>query len=234
MVTLTGGKGSPVEWETPMTLSYDLYWSFRSPYSYMVMPRLAALEAGHEVTCNVRPVYPLAVRTPEFFETRDPLWLPYFMKDAFREAAFLGLPFRWPRPDPVQQANGSYRIPQPYIHRLTHLGVAAAERGRGLAFLDEVSRVIWSGEVDNWHEGEHLACAAERAGLDFAEMAAAVDANPARHAAVVEENQIAQRAAGHWGVPMMVFGGEPFFGQDRFDQMVWRMRQQGLAGRAAA
>ena len=24
-----------------MTLSYDLYWSFRSPYSYMVMGRLA-------------------------------------------------------------------------------------------------------------------------------------------------------------------------------------------------
>ena len=24
-----------------MTLSYDLYWSFRSPYSYMVTGRLA-------------------------------------------------------------------------------------------------------------------------------------------------------------------------------------------------
>ena len=28
-----------------MTLSYDLYWSFRSPYSYMVTPRLQALDA---------------------------------------------------------------------------------------------------------------------------------------------------------------------------------------------
>ena len=55
------------------------------------------------------------------------------MRDVFREAAFLGLPFRWPRPDPVQNLNGDYRIPQPHIHRLTHLGVAAAERGRGLA-----------------------------------------------------------------------------------------------------
>jgi len=215
-----------------MTLSYDLYWSFRSPYSYMVVPRLMALEAAHDVVCNVRPVYPLAVRNPEFFETRDPLWTPYFMRDVFREAAFLGLPFRWPRPDPVQQANGSYRIEQPYIHRLTHLGVAAAEHGRGLPFLREVSHLIWSGEVDGWHEGDHLARAAERAGLDYDELAAAVDGDPQRHAAIVEENQAAQRAAGHWGVPMMVFGGEPFFGQDRFDQMVWRMRQQGLAPRA--
>lgn len=217
-----------------MTLSYDLYWSFRSPYSYMVVPRLMALEAEHDVVCKVRPVYPLAVRTPEFFETRDPLWTSYFMRDVFREAEFLGLPFRWPRPDPVQQANGSYRVPQPHIHRLTHLGVAAVERGRGLEFLREASHVIWSGEVDNWHEGDHLARAAERAGLDYAEMAGAVDADPARFAAVVEENQVAQRQAGHWGVPMMVFNSEPFFGQDRFDQLVWRMRQQGLAARTAA
>src|SRR4051812_25674426 len=216
-----------------MTHSYDLYWSFRSPYSYMVVPRLLALEAEHDVVCNVRPVYPLAVRTPEFFETRDPLWAPYLMRDVFREAAFLGLPFRWPRPDPVQQAPGvGYRMEQPYIHRLTHLGVAAAERGRGLAFLREASHTIWSGQVENWHEADHLARAAERAGLDYAELSAAVDGDPARHAAVVEANQVAQREAGHWGVPMMVFNAEPFFGQDRFEQLVWRMQAAGLAARS--
>ncbi|WP_293676596.1 2-hydroxychromene-2-carboxylate isomerase [uncultured Phenylobacterium sp.] len=215
-----------------MTLSYDLYWSFRSPYSYMVVPRLLALEAEHDVRCVVKPVYPLAVRTPEFFETRDPLWIRYFMVDVFREAAFLGLPFRWPRPDPVQQsADKGYRMEQPWIHWLTHLGVAAAERGRGLQFLKEASHTIWSGEVDNWQAGEHLARAAERAGLDWTELSKAVDGDPSRHAAIVAENQEAQRAAGHWGVPMTVFGGEPFFGQDRFDQMVWRMKQAGLSAR---
>ncbi len=215
-----------------MTLSYDLYWSFRSPYSYMITPRLLALDAEHDAACNVRVVYPLAVRTPEFFENRDPLWFSYFMKDVFREAAYLGLPFRWPRPDPVQQAPGvGYRMDQPYIHRLTHLGAAATERGRGLAFLAEVSRTIWGGEVDNWHEGDHLARATERAGLDYAELSAAVDGDPDHHRAIVEENQIAQRAAGHWGVPMMVFADEPFFGQDRFDQLKWRMQQAGLVRR---
>ena len=216
-----------------MTLSYDLYWSFRSPYSYMVTPRLTVLEAEYDVVCNVRPVYPLAVRAPEFFETRDPLWTSYFMTDVFREAAFLGLPFRWPRPDPVQQAPGvGYRMEQPYIHRLTHLGVAAAERGRGLSFLAEASHTIWSGEVDNWQQGDHLARAAGRAGLDYAELSAAVDGDPDHFANVVEANQVDQRAAGHWGVPMMVFGGEPFFGQDRFDQLKWRMGQAGLARKA--
>ncbi len=216
-----------------MTLKYELFWSFRSPYSYMIMHRLVALERDYDVEGVIRPVYPLAVRTPEFFETRDPLWFSYFYIDIHREAAFLGLPFRWPRPDPVYMdpATRKYPAEQPYIHRLTRLGALAAERGRGLQYLDEVSRVIWTGDVDNWHEADHLDRAAARAGLDPAEMNAAVDAEAERLHAVIEAAQVAQRAAGHWGVPMIAFNNEPFFGQDRFDQFKFRLEQQGLARR---
>jgi len=222
----------PTFGDIQLTLTYDLYWSFRSPYSYMVTRRLLDLQRDYDVTCNVRPVYPLAVRTPEFFQGRDPLWISYLMTDVYREAAFLGLPFRWPRPDPMKMSpDGTYPREQPHIHRLTHLGVAAAERGRGLEFLAEVSAMIWGGEVVNWHEGDHLALATARAGLDLEEMGQEVDANPAHFAAIVEQSQIAQRAAGHYGVPLMHFGGEPFFGQDRFDQLKWRMEQQGLTAR---
>ncbi|MFI4936117.1 MAG: 2-hydroxychromene-2-carboxylate isomerase [Caulobacterales bacterium] len=219
-----------------MTLTYDLFWSFRSPYSYLVMPRLLALEADYDVRANVRPVYPLAVRTPEFFDTRDPLWGRYLLIDTHREAKFLGLPFRWPRPDPVRMdmATRTYPKDQPYIHRLTQRGVAAAERGRGLAYLDEVSRLIWSGAVDDWHEGDHLAGAARRAGLDPEALEAAVEADAERLNAVIETSQAEQRDAGHWGVPLMVFEGEPFFGQDRFDQFRWRLGEHGLQRRATA
>ena len=211
-----------------MTQTVDLYWSFRSPYSYLIVPRLLTLQDQHDVAVRVRPVYPLAIRTPEFFERQDPLWAPYLMRDIQREAAFLGMPIRWPRPDPVQRsAEEGYRTAQPHIHRLTHLGVAAAEQGRGLPFLREVSHLIWSGETDDWHQGDRLAEAAGRAGLDWAQLTSAVEAAPERYAAVVEQNQTDQRAAGHWGVPMMVFEGEPFFGQDRFDQLLWRMDLKG-------
>ncbi|MFI4975379.1 MAG: 2-hydroxychromene-2-carboxylate isomerase [Caulobacterales bacterium] len=216
-----------------MTLSYDLFWSFRSPYSYMIMHRLVALERDYDVKGRIRPVYPLAVRTPEFFEARDPLWFSYFMVDTHREAQFLGLPFRWPRPDPVLMdiATRTYPREQPYIHRLTQMGVAAAERGRGLEYLDEVSKVIWSGTVDDWPQGDHLARAAARAGLDPVDLAACVEQESERLNAVVEESQVAQRQAGHYGVPMIAFNGEPFFGQDRFDQFKWRLGQQGLKKR---
>ena len=216
-----------------MTLTYDLYWSFRSPYSYLITPRLVALEAQHDVVCNVRPVYPLAVRTPEFFETRDPLWFSYFQTDIHREAEFLGLPFRWPRPDPVymDRETRTYPKDQPYIHRLTRMGVAATERGKGLAFLNEISALIWSGSVDNWHEGDHIAEATRRAGLDPAEIATMVDSEAERLHQIIETNQIDQRKAGHYGVPMMAFNDEPFFGQDRYDQFRWRLGQQGLKAR---
>jgi 2-hydroxychromene-2-carboxylate isomerase len=217
-----------------MTLSYDLYWSFRSPYSYLVAPRLVALEADYDVHCNVRVVYPLAVRTPEFFDRNDPLWQLYFMRDVFRTAEFVGLPLRWPRPDPVfrDMASGRYPMEQPHIHRLSQLGVAATLRGKGLAFAHEVSRTIWSGAVDNWHEGNHLADAAARAGLDLAELNTEVTRERDKLDAMIVENQDAQRKAGHYGVPLMVFDGEPFFGQDRFDQMKWRMGQKGLTKRS--
>lgn len=219
-----------------MTLEYDLYWSFRSPYSYLITPRLLELEAGFDVRCHVRPVYPLAVRTPVFFEGRDPLWFSYLMLDTRREAEFLGMPYRWPRPDPVymDMATGIYPAEQPYIHRLTRLGVLAAEAGRGLPFLKEVSAMIWSGQVDNWHEGDHLAEATRRAGLDPDDLFARVEAEANRLHAVIEDNQDAQRAGGHYGVPMMVFNNEPFFGQDRMDTLRWRLEQQGLTPRKTA
>ena len=42
-------------------LSFDVFWSFRSPYSYLLTPRLVALARDFDVTCNVRIVYPIAV-----------------------------------------------------------------------------------------------------------------------------------------------------------------------------
>ena len=64
-----------------MTLGYDLYWSFRSPYSYLGTPRLVALEKEYDVRANVRVVYPIAVRQPDFFSNSDPLWFTYFLRD---------------------------------------------------------------------------------------------------------------------------------------------------------
>jgi 2-hydroxychromene-2-carboxylate isomerase len=216
-----------------MRLSIELFWSFRSPYSYLATGRLVRLAAEYDLDVRVRPVLPLAVRDPSFFERVNPLWPPYVLRDTMRIAQYQGISYGWPRPDPIVQDYATREVApeQPYIHRLTRLGVDAALRGRGLPFVDEVSQIIWNGSIDGWNEGGHLAEAAARAGLDLDAMDAAIEAEPARYVAAIEENQKDQLAAGHWGVPTMVFEGEPFFGQDRIDLLVWRLKQHGLRER---
>jgi len=216
-------------------LAIDVFWSFRSPYSYLATQRLVQIAAEYDLAIAVRPVLPIAVRIPGFFETVNPLWPPYVMRDTMRIAEQAGIDYGWPRPDPIVQdfATRAVAAEQPYIHRLTRLGVAAAERGRGLPFIDQVSQIIWNGKVVGWHEGPHLAEATTRAGLDLAMLDADISAAPERYDAVIAENQRALEAAGHWGVPTMVFQGEPFFGQDRIDLLLWRLRQHGLQRRPA-
>jgi 2-hydroxychromene-2-carboxylate isomerase len=210
----------------------QVYWSFRSPYSYLATDRLVDLEARYDLTVEVRPVLPLAVRTPEFFTKANPLFARYLVRDCHRVGQHLGIPIRWPSPDPVaMNPDGSYPVDQPYIHRLTRLGVAAAEKGRGLPFIAEVSKTIWSGQVDDWHEGDHLARASERAGLDLAELDEQIEKDPQHYIDAIARNQAELESAGHWGVPTMVFEGEPFFGQDRLDALLWRMQAAGLGER---
>ena len=217
-----------------MPLSFDLYWSFRSPYSYLSTGRIVKFVEEFDVDCIVRPVYPIAIRTPEFFDKVNPLWPPYLFRDTLRIAQMEGIDYAWPQPDPVVHdiAAGKISADQPYIHRLTKLGVAACEAGRGLAFIDHVSRLIWSGRVQGWDQGDHLAKASEKAGLDLAELDARIQKDPEHFEAVIKQNQDAHQAAGHWGVPTMVFDGEAFFGQDRIPHLVWRLEQHGLKRRA--
>lgn len=142
--------------------------------------RLFELEREYDVACNVRVICAIAVRQPEFFDSNDPLWVQCFMRDIFRCAQFLEISFSWPSPDPVvlDMVTRKYPKEQPYTYRLTQLGQAATEAGKGLAFLDEVSRTIWGGEVKGWHEGDHLAKAAERADLNLAELDIKIATDP--------------------------------------------------------
>src|SRR5574337_487086 len=86
-----------------MTLAVDVFWSFRSPYSYLATPRLVRLAAECDVDITLRVVLPIAVRIPGFFDTVNPLWPPYLLRDTMRIAEYLGMPFGWPRPDPIVQ-----------------------------------------------------------------------------------------------------------------------------------
>jgi len=216
-------------------LEIDVFWSFRSPWSYLATPRLRQWQDNYQLQVNFRPVYPIAIRTPEFFQQVQPQFFSYFGIDVFRVAEFLELPFAWANPDPIIQAPGENGRPQtaedqPYIHRLTRLGVLAAQAGKGIEFADQISTLIWGG-TPAWDQGDHLAQATARAGLDLATLDSKALAEASRLEAVIEQNQADHDKAGHWGVPTCAFQGEPFFGQDRLDVLLWRLQQAGLQAR---
>lgn len=216
-----------------MTLRADLYFSFRSPYSYLAIGRYRALTEMFDVEITLRVVWPIAIRDPAILFAGNPNVGRYIMMDAFRTAQMLDIPYRWPQPDPVVQdfATREVAADQPYIHRICRLGQAASRRGKGVVFADEASKLIFGGKTDNWHEGDHLAGAAARSGLDFAELEAEAASDAEALDAEIAANQDALEAAGHWGVPTLVFDGEPFFGQDRIEMALWRMNEKGLAER---
>ena len=216
-----------------MTLKFDFFFSFRSPYSYLATPMIAKLVNEWDAEATLRVVLPIAVRIPGFFEQVNPLWPPYLLRDTIRIAQMNNIRYRVPpRPDPiVMEAPRKVAAEQPHIYRVSRLGAAAAEAGKGLEFAVETAALIWGGGTDNWHQGDHLVEAANRAGLHGAALDAKIAADPAPYDAQIAANEAAQKATGHWGVPLFGFEGEPFFGQDRIDHLLWRMKQKGLEKR---
>ena len=72
--------------------SIDVYFSFRSPYSYLATPQILQLREDYQVAVNLRPVLPIAVRAPEFFDPANAKRARYIQLDWPRRADFLGLP----------------------------------------------------------------------------------------------------------------------------------------------
>ena len=216
-----------------MSFQADLYYSFRSPYSYLSIGRAKHIKDTYDLELDLRPVLPLAVREKGFFTRQNPLWVPYLLRDITRIAEMEDIPLAWPQPDPVitDPVTRDAVDEQPYIHRLTHLAIAAEEQGHGIDFAYEVATLIWSGKHQPWNEGPYLEEAVTRAGLSLQDLDALIETDEAGYKEKTAQNLKSLESAGHWGVPTFVFQNEPFFGQDRIAMFLWRMKQQGLQKR---
>ncbi len=93
-----------------MSTNIDVYFSFRSPYSYLATPDMLQLKKDYVVEVNLRPVFPIAVRAPEFFNPANVKRAKYIGMDWVRRAQFLGMRNRWPDPDTRAQNMETYEI----------------------------------------------------------------------------------------------------------------------------
>jgi 2-hydroxychromene-2-carboxylate isomerase len=210
-------------------LDVDLYFSFRSPWSYYGVTQMYDLQQEYAMRVNLLVVNPIYIRYNDFFDKAHEKWRPYFLTDLLRYSEYRGIPIGLPRPDPINVELPA-DDPGHLVLKLNPLGIAAAVAGRGVEFAREVSAVVWDGQVDGWDQGDHLALAAQRAGLELSALEEWVRDNAGVWPQLLVANDRALEHH-HWGVPTMVFDGEPFFGQDKIELLLWRMKQKGLVKR---
>ncbi len=203
----------------------EIWFSLQSDYCYFLIDRLLGLSSSG-VDVVVRPVLGLVLRMPQATQDRSMMEQRYFNKDTERTAEYLNLPYARPDPSPIQLEPGSVWIAtpdQPLIDRLYRLFVGANMQGAGLQFLDVVVRGLWNGSNTGWDKSQFLQDALSGIGLDPDDILANTSWEAASR--ILDENHQGMLDLGHWGVPLMAYDGEPFYGQDRFDQLIWRMGQ---------
>lgn len=215
-------------------MKIDLYFSYRSPYSYLILPRMLKLKERYDIEINFKVVYPIAIRMPEWFEGKNFFTFFFFkMIDMRLQAKKLGIPFTSKlKPDPIRQniMTGKISSHQPYIFDICHLGQMAQMKGVGMEFAFEVSSLIFGG-VENWNTDENLSEAAKKVGLDLTQLRESVNVHEEEIIGQIKQNQVDQLNAGHHGVPLTVIGDKHFFGQDQFDKIMETLKENGLKER---
>jgi len=224
-------------------LEVDVFYSMRSPYSYLALFRLAYLHSNYNVDVNIKVLFPIAVRTRQKSgKAGSGRWyfFGYSVIDMVRTGLYEGIPFRYANPDPIvndiyPQGEASMAVApmekQPYIAWLVRLACAAQLEGKALEFCLAVSPLIWGARAPMGEWPLFIEEAVNGIGMDYEAVISDIQARPERYDAVWQQNQEEHQMTGQGGVPTMSYQGEPFFGQDRFNQFFWRLRQNGLTAR---
>lgn len=208
-----------------MGLKIDLFWSFRSSYSYLGLFRIVELQKKYNLSICVKVVMPLAIRKPDYFNSLPSSRKKYGLLDVQRVAEYNNIPFVWPNPDPVSFSEGKATKDQHLIIWISRLGVLASINKRGLDFVNILSTLVWGSGIKDWDKGNHISNVLSKAGFDLDSMNNTISKNSEKFDTLIYENGILLEEAGHWGVPTLVLNGEPFFGQDRLDLFEWRLKK---------
>lgn len=177
--------------------SLEMYHSFRSPYSYLALPRIFEIADAFGITLDIRPVLPMVMRGLPVPRQK----ILYIVKDASREAERLGIPFGNVC-DPL--GTGAERCIAVFYY--------ARSQGKQREFMLSAGRAIWSEAIDVATD-DGMRVATERAGLFWPDVLEAMSREDWRENC--QKNRDALTEAGLWGVPCFVIGDVALWGQDR-------------------
>jgi 2-hydroxychromene-2-carboxylate isomerase len=191
-------------------LTCEMWFSFRSPYSYLALEQIEGVLGPAGVPLTLRPVQPMVQRGIPLPNVKR----MYIVRDAKREADRLGIPF------------GEICDPLgPGIDNLIALAYWAEQQGKQLAFAQSAMRGIWA-EARDMTEYVDLRHVVERAGLSWAGARDALGAPEAAKWATASAADLA--VIGLWGVPSFRCGDFVAWGQDRLALLADRLRRHRL------
>jgi 2-hydroxychromene-2-carboxylate isomerase len=192
-------------------LSCELWYSFRSPYSYLALEQIEDVLAPFGVPLALRPILPMVNRGAQLPAVKK----LYIVRDAKREADRHGIPFG-DICDPLGVG----------IDHLLAVAYFADQRGRALEFARSAMRGIWS-EARDMAEYVDLRYVTERAGLPWNEVKDALADPEALKWA--KGNAADLGVIGLWGVPSFRIGDFVAWGQDRLPLLTDRLRRHRLS-----
>lgn len=187
-----------------------LYFDPISPYVWLASEAIARIEATG-ATVHMAPVLFAAMlnehgnKGPAEIEAKR----AYTFRDVMRQAAQLGLPFEGPpgHPfNPLLALRMCTALPNQRERRRLALACCAAAWERGLDISDAGVMLTLAQACDL--DGEALVARAQSAEVKQA----------------LTEATAAAIAQGVFGVPTFVFKGELFWGGDRVEALLWRLR----------
>ncbi|MGE0867136.1 MAG: DsbA family protein [Kofleriaceae bacterium] len=205
----------------PLTLSAkpltcEMWFSFRSPYSYIALEQIEPILAPHRVPLVLRAIAPMVSRGMPLPTVKR----FYIVRDAKREADRLGIPFG-ELCDPLGAGVDNCLAVAHWIHQHAP--------DRALAFARSAMQGIWA-EARDPSEYVDLRFVVERAGLPWNELRQAIGDPAATKAA--QDNAADLNAVGLWGVPSFRIGELVAWGQDRLPLLADRLRRHALATQA--
>ncbi len=210
-----------------ISLEIEFFGSLQSPYCYFSLDRLEDMMRDLKVQVVLRLVLPGVIRMPDTYADCSQMELSYFEQDVARTADFLSLPYGGPSPSPVNWIEGEGWVAGPEQGRiccLYNMLYQAHLRSKGYQLYEALMRLIWSGQIAGWDEEPHL-----RQCLSLCDLPDSLidqqDVLTPEAENYFASNQQAMFECGHWGVPLFSWGGEPFYGQDRLDQLRWRIEK---------
>jgi 2-hydroxychromene-2-carboxylate isomerase len=186
----------------------DFWFEFASPYGYLASHRIDKLAQGHRRSVSWRPfllgaVFKVTGAGPL---TELPMKGPYSLRDMERTAAYHGIPFKMPAPFPflsVAPARAFYWLDQ-------------SDPGKARALAKSVYHAIFA-EGRPIDRPAQVADIAAGLGLDREAILAGMGDQKMKDKLREETDRAV--ALGVFGSPFFFADGEPFWGNDRLDQL---------------